>query len=215
MEAFKGYHSEWNLVSPGGWEYQRLTQIIGQTIWKKLNAIRSFDVQLDFNHPMFYPVVGFANMLVEVHRAREGQNPGLIAIVAEEETLEDVTENRNLAKRLNQIEGITGVLMAKGGVFFQIIEGPEENIDKLFSNILKDTRHEKVITLGVQVGDLKRLFPNWHMKEINLDTTISERLQPVRAIIDAVHAQSIIVQDLTEALATAAWAELLDLTTKE
>lgn len=112
MEDFKGYHSEWNLVSPGGWDYQRLTQIIGRAVWLKLNAIRSIGVHLDFNHPMFYPVAGFAKMLVEVHRVREGQNPGLIAIVAEEETLDDVTENRNLAKRLNEIEGITGALMA-------------------------------------------------------------------------------------------------------
>ena len=112
MEDFKGYHSEWNLVSPGGWDYQRLTQIIGRAVWLKLNAIRSFGVHLDFNHQMFYPVAGFAEMLVEVHRVREGRNPGLIAIVAEEETLDDVTENRNLAKRLNEIDGITGALMA-------------------------------------------------------------------------------------------------------
>ena len=116
----------------------------------------------------------------------------------------------------NNVENdITGVLMAKGGVFFQIIEGPEENIDRLFTNILKDPRHEKIITLGIQIGDLKRLFPNWHMKEINLDTTTSERLQPVRAIIDAVHAQATIIENLTEALAASAWAELLDLTTQE
>ena len=119
------------------------------------------------------------------------------------------------AAKKNAENDITGVLMAKGGVFFQIIEGPEDNIDRLFTNILKDTRHEKVITLGIQTGDLKRLFPNWHMKEINLDTTTSERLQPVRAIIDAVHAQSAIIEALTEALAASAWAELLDLTTKE
>lgn len=115
----------------------------------------------------------------------------------------------------NAKNDITGVLMAKGGVFFQIIEGPEENIDSLFTNILKDPRHEKIITLGIQVGDLKRLFPSWHMKEINLDTTTSERLQPVRAIIDAVHAQAKIIENLTESLAASAWAELLDLTTKK
>lgn len=119
------------------------------------------------------------------------------------------------AAQNNVDNDITGVLMAKGGVFFQIIEGPEENIDRLFTNILKDPRHEKIITLGIQIGDLKRLFPNWHMKEINLDTTTSERLQPVRAIIDAVHAQAAIIENLTEALAASAWAELLDLTTQE
>lgn len=128
------------------------------------------------------------------------------------------TEIEALAKQAaknNAENDISGVLMVKGGVFFQIIEGPEENIDRLFSNILKDTRHEKVITLGIQSGDLRRMFPDWNMKEINLDTTTSERLQPVRAIIDAVHAQAVIVENLTEALASSAWAELLDLTTKE
>lgn len=119
------------------------------------------------------------------------------------------------AAKKNAENDITGVLMAKGGLFFQIIEGPEENIDKLFTSILKDPRHEKIITLGIQVGDLKRLFPKWHMKEINLDTATSERLQPVKAIIDAVQAQATIIENLTEALAASAWAELLDLTSKK
>ena len=128
---------------------------------------------------------------------------------------DEIEELASQAAKKNAENDITGVLMAKGGVFFQIIEGPEENIDGLFTNILKDPRHEKITTLGIQIGDLKRLFPNWHMKEINLDTTTSERLQPVKAIIDAVHAQSAIIENLTEALAASAWAELLDLTTKE
>ena len=128
---------------------------------------------------------------------------------------DEIEELASQAAKKNAENDITGVLMAKGGVFFQIIEGPEENIDGLFTNILKDPRHEKIITLGIQIGDLKRLFPDWHMKDINLDTTTSERLQPVKAIIDAVHAQSAIIENLTEALAASAWAELLDLTTKE
>ncbi len=112
MEGFKGYHSEWNMISPGGWDYQRLTQIIGRAVWLKLNAIRPIGVQLDFNHPLFYPVDGFARMLLETHYARSGRNAGLIAVVAEKETLENVIENQNLARRLNEFEGITGELMA-------------------------------------------------------------------------------------------------------
>ncbi len=127
----------------------------------------------------------------------------------------EIEELASQAAKKNAENEITGVLMAKGGLFFQIIEGPEENIDELFTHILKDPRHEKIITLGIQVGDLKRLFPKWHMKEINLDTATSERLQPVRAIIDAVQAQASIIENLTEALAASAWAELLDLTTKK
>ena len=112
MDDFLGYHSEWNLGSPGGWDYQRVTQVIGKAVWKRINEIRRIVVDLDFDHPLLYPVDGFVEMLVEAHRAREGRNPGVIAVVAEEETLADVTENINLAERLNQIPAITGVLLA-------------------------------------------------------------------------------------------------------
>ena len=128
---------------------------------------------------------------------------------------EEIEALASQAAKKNAENDITGVLMAQSGIFFQIIEGPEENIDDLFKSIMRDPRHEKVTPLGIQVGDLKRLFPNWGMKEINLNTTTSERLQPVKAIIDAVHAQAAIIEKLTEALAASAWAELLDLTNNE
>jgi hypothetical protein len=112
VEGFQGYHSEWNLGSPGGWDYQRLTQAIGKSVWQKLNKIETFGLDLDFDNPLFSPVSAFADILVDSHRAREGAAPGLIAVVAEEETLEDVTENKNLAKILSTVNGITGALMA-------------------------------------------------------------------------------------------------------
>jgi len=112
VKEFLGYHSEWNLGSPGGWDYQRITQIIGKAVWLKLKEISPIAVDIDFDHPLLFPVDGFVEMLIEVHRSREGSNPGCIAVVAEEETLESVTENRNLAEHLSTIDGITGVLMA-------------------------------------------------------------------------------------------------------
>ncbi len=112
MSSFSGFHSEWNLGSPGGWDYQRTTQEISKVVWEKLNRISPMGVDLDFDHPMLYPVVGFTQMMLDVHRQREGSNPGLIAVVAEEETLTDVTENINFANRLNQVDGITGILAA-------------------------------------------------------------------------------------------------------
>lgn len=112
MSSFLGYHSEWNLGSPGGWDYQRTNQEIARVVWKRINAVRPTGVDLDFEHPTLYPVVGFVEMLLSAHRRREGGNPGLIAVVAEEETLIDVTENINLAQRLDAIDGITGILAA-------------------------------------------------------------------------------------------------------
>ena len=112
MEEFIGYHSEWNLGSPGGWDYQRLTQVIGKAIWEQINRITPMNVALDFDHPYFSPVDGLVEIMVGAHRDLSGSNSGLIAVVAEEETLADVTENINLAKRLDAIDGISGVLCA-------------------------------------------------------------------------------------------------------
>ncbi len=112
MKEFNGYHSEWNLGSPGGWDYQRITQIIGKAVWERIEKCCPSGINLDFNHPRLFPVNGFVEMLVDAHRGREGSNPGLIVVIAEEETLEDVTENKNLARHLDSIEGISGRLMA-------------------------------------------------------------------------------------------------------
>jgi hypothetical protein len=110
MREFLGYHSEWNLGSPGGWGYQRSIQQIGKTVWTYLTRISPIPLDLDFDHPMLYPHRGFIDILLQAHRAHEGKNEALIAVVAEEDTLDTVTENRNLAHWLDEIDGVTGVL---------------------------------------------------------------------------------------------------------
>ncbi len=47
MEAFIGVHSEWNLGSPGGWDYQRMTQEIGKACWERVRALSGIDLELD------------------------------------------------------------------------------------------------------------------------------------------------------------------------
>jgi len=112
LDQFAGYHSEWNLGSPGGWDYQRITQEIGKAVWKRHFQNHLTDIYLDFEHRLLHPVNGFVNMLKEAHRLREGTNPGFIAVVAEEETLENVVENRNLVTHLNTVDGLSSALMA-------------------------------------------------------------------------------------------------------
>lgn len=110
MTDFEGCHSEWNLGSPGGWGYQRSIQRIGKKVWEALNRISPVPLDLDFDHPLLYPHRGFIDMLLQAHREKEGLNPGIIAVVAEEETLQTVTENRDLARWLDDRDDITGVL---------------------------------------------------------------------------------------------------------
>ena len=109
---FIGYHSEWNLGSPGGWDYQRITQQIGKAVFGFLSRQADFGVELDFDLPVLSPVYGFVKMLAQVHREREGSNPGVVMVVAEEETLTDVVENRNLADLIDKQPGLTGALAA-------------------------------------------------------------------------------------------------------
>ena len=109
---FIGYHSEWNLGSPGGWDYQRITQEIGKAVFAFLSRNIDFGLELDFDLPMLSPVHGLVEMLAREHRDREGANAGVIAVVAEEETLTDVVENRNLADLIGTIPGLKGVLTA-------------------------------------------------------------------------------------------------------
>ncbi len=112
MDGFWGYHSEWNLGSPGGWDYQRITQEIGKAVWARVTRLAEIDIEVDFDHPLLYPIDGFVRMLVANHRRLAGSNPGLIAVIAEQETLADVTENINLANRLNSLDGLSSVLIA-------------------------------------------------------------------------------------------------------
>ena len=33
MRIIQGYHGEWNMGSPGGWDYQRIAQLLGKMAW--------------------------------------------------------------------------------------------------------------------------------------------------------------------------------------
>ena len=76
MSRFWGYHSEWNLGSPGGWDYQRITQVIGKAVWTRLNQLRPTGIDLDFDHPLLHPIDGFIRMLVAGHAGSGGNRAG-------------------------------------------------------------------------------------------------------------------------------------------
>lgn len=89
----------------------------------------------------------------------------------------------------NEQLGVTGVLMASGGLFFQVIEGPAEAVDGLFAAIEADERHTDVIVLGVETGVTTRLFPDWSMKTVDLDAASHVRLLPLKVLMQAVFEQ--------------------------
>ena len=66
------------------------------------------------------------------------------------------------ARRNNPQRGITGALICRHDVYLQLIEGPSDSIEALYSRILKDDRHLNVRLL-LQEEMNKRLFPAWAM----------------------------------------------------
>jgi len=66
-KEFLGFHSEWNMGSPGGWEYQRIAQLLGKTAWGLIQETHEVGVDIDFDDPQINAVPGFARMLVRAH----------------------------------------------------------------------------------------------------------------------------------------------------
>lgn len=124
MKNFLGYHSEWNLGSPGGWDYQRITQELGRFCWEKINEIINLDFPLNFSHPLLNPVPLFADMLLRAHKKRNPGEDPFIVLTAEPDTIGTVVENSNFVRYLDNLPGVSASLAAPhefeekhGGIF--------------------------------------------------------------------------------------------------
>jgi len=96
--------------------------------------------------------------------------------------------------------GVTGILMASGGMFYQVIEGPAEAVDSLFAAIAGDERHTDVVVLGTEEDVSSRLFPDWSMKTVDLDAAAHVRLMPLKILMQAVYDQRQLVDKMIWAI---------------
>ena len=67
------------------------------------------------------------------------------------------------SKKNNLEEDVTGCLLSGSNSFLQLLEGPAELINTLYSKISRDNRHKNVTTLCDEKID-ERLFLSWSMK---------------------------------------------------
>jgi hypothetical protein len=74
-----------------------------------------------------------------------------------------------LSQRSNVARDITGVLVFGSGVFFQWIEGPPAQVEKLIASLHGDPRHYDIVTLDRSVEKRARLYPNWEMERVGAD----------------------------------------------
>ena len=75
-------------------------------------------------------------------------------------TLRDIIAS---SKKNNPEQDVTGCLLSGSNSFLQLLEGPTDVIDTLYSKISRDNRHENVVTLCDEKID-EQLFLSWSMK---------------------------------------------------
>ncbi len=71
------------------------------------------------------------------------------------------------ARKHNAGQGITGILCYGGGIYLQALEGGRKQVNRLYSHILKDSRHTEVVLLHYQEIPERR-FGGWTMGQVNL-----------------------------------------------
>ena len=88
-----------------------------------------------------------------------------VVYVSEKTNVSDTTLKDIIAssKKNNPEEDVTGCLLSGSNSFLQLLEGPADFIDTLYSKISKDNRHKNVVTLCDEKID-ERLFLSWSMK---------------------------------------------------
>jgi hypothetical protein len=108
------------------------------------------------------------------------------------------------ARRNNERDDITGMLVFDSTAFLQVIEGDREKLSKLYAALVLDTRHHKLTILGMGPID-EREFSSWQMgfaaahtghRALFLKHSTSSRFEPHRMTASAALA---LVKDLAPA----------------
>lgn len=96
-------------------------------------------------------------------------------------TQQQLSDLLETARAANHHHHITGLLLYKDGNFMQVIEGEEQAIDQLMSNLQNDQRHNGIIQI-LKEPVQQRNFADWSMgfKNISNEETegFSDFLEP-------------------------------------
>jgi hypothetical protein len=75
----------------------------------------------------------------------------------------DLADIHQTARRLNALDGITGLLVFDGTRFLQILEGSGEAVDDLVDRLRRDRRHS-ALEIRDEHPIERRSFPDWSME---------------------------------------------------
>ena len=79
---------------------------------------------------------------------------------------------------------VTGVLIAAGDYFFQILEGEQNIVTQLLEKIGRDPRHCNVTVLTAEYDCEDRLFSDWDMKTVAITQSTDLMLQAVGMMLE-------------------------------
>ena len=88
-----------------------------------------------------------------------------------------------ISRRNNAASGVTGALLYSGGNFLQILEGPAERVEEVYTRLGKDPRHRGLTVLLRDTVD-GRHFPDWAMGFTNADRLSEEDRAGIRPLFD-------------------------------
>ncbi|MFK7848669.1 MAG: BLUF domain-containing protein [Rhodothermales bacterium] len=89
---------------------------------------------------------------------------------------EDLTTLLEKARSKNSQVDVSGMLIYHEGSFFQVLEGPEEEVYRIYDMIADDPRHDEVRLLLKSVVE-QRSFENWSMGFVNPDQKLFKQIE--------------------------------------
>jgi hypothetical protein len=93
-------------------------------------------------------------------------------------TASDLGDIQATARRLNALDGVTGLLIFNGTRFLQIIEGGESAIDDLVTRLRADDRHSAFEIRDERFVE-ERAFPDWSMELVRVSALYFEAREEI------------------------------------
>ena len=93
-------------------------------------------------------------------------------------TARDLADIQETARRLNALDGVTGLLIFNGSRFLQIVEGAEAAIDDLVGRLRADDRHSAFEMRDERVV-AERAFPDWSMELVTVSAGLFEAREEI------------------------------------
>ncbi|MHA7056399.1 BLUF domain-containing protein [Aquimarina sp. M1] len=123
------------------------------------------------------------------------------SIASEELSDSDLKRILDISRKNNKKSNITGCLIYYKNVFFQLIEGPKNEVLPLYDKIKKDERHADVITMW-RGSKPTRTFRQWDMATLSDDGVLNISYQDtvkelnLEHLIGEAHKNSLMSQNL-------------------